>query len=235
LRCFLAAAESGHAQAQAWLGDVLLTGQDVLADRETARHWYRRAAEQGHVGALLALSGPALNGEDPDEARGLFPLWLQVAAAGDPTARRVVGEHYARGIWVKRDVAEAATWLRLASEDGVDAAGLVLAALLLRGEAEPAYPSEALDLLARAAAQGNADAEYNLGVCHRRGLLTPSDLDEAARWYRRAAARGQPSAQLALADLLRETAKGEAELVEAAQWYAAAAETGLPQAPELTD
>jgi hypothetical protein len=224
LRCFLAAAEAGHAQAQAWLGDVLLTGQDVLVDRETARRWYRKAAEQGHVGALLALSGQSA--ESSDEARDLFPLWLQAAEAGHPTARRVVGEFYARGVGVERSVHEGARWLRLACEDGVEAAALVLAALILRGETESGYPAEALDLLTRAATTGvdgsGADAEYNLGVCHRRGLLTPVDLDAAEHWYRRAAAKGQASAQLALADLLRERATSEAERAEAAHWYAAA-------------
>jgi hypothetical protein len=39
--------------------------------------------------------------------------------------------------------AEGVKWLRLAWEDGVDAAALALAAVLLRGEAETAYPTEA--------------------------------------------------------------------------------------------
>ena len=223
LRWFLAAAQAGQSFAQAWMGDMLLMGQDVIADRDEAVRWYREAAAQGHVGALQALSNPGLRSDDPREAQALFRLWLAAAENGDLLARRVVGEHLVRGLGVEASVPEGVRWLRLAREGGSTAAGLVLAAVLLQGQAEPAYPTEPIDLLAAAAAEGNVDAQYNLGVCHRLGLCVPVDLGAARGWYERAARAGQPSAQLALGDLLTETATDAAGIAEAIEWYRAAA------------
>jgi TPR repeat protein len=141
-----------------------------------------------------------------------------------------VGDLYCRGEGVEKSIPEGVKWLRLASEDGNAAARLLLAALLLRGETESAYPNEPVDLLTRAAAQGSVDAEYNLGVCFRLGLRVARDLDMARYWYRRAALHDQPSAQIALGDLLLATANGEADQAEAARWYETAALAGVPGA-----
>ncbi len=46
----------------------------------------------------------------------------------------------------------------------------------------------------RAAGQGLADAQYNLGVMYYKGQGVPQDYAVAARWYRKAAAQGLASA-----------------------------------------
>ena len=69
---------SGHAHAQAWLGDVLLTGQDVIPDRPAALHWYRKAAEQGHVGAPSGSVHRELEtGGSETRHSPAFSLWLE--------------------------------------------------------------------------------------------------------------------------------------------------------------
>lgn len=55
-----AAGISGHPFAQAWLGDVLATGDGVERDEALARTWYERAAAQGHHGARAMLEQRAL-------------------------------------------------------------------------------------------------------------------------------------------------------------------------------
>lgn len=55
-----AAADAGHPFAQAWLGDVLATGDGVESDEVLARAWYEKAAAQGHEGARAMLERCAL-------------------------------------------------------------------------------------------------------------------------------------------------------------------------------
>src|SRR4051812_6086128 len=45
------------------------------------------------------------------------------------------------------------------------------------------------------AAQGKAEAQYNLGMLYLKGLGTPKDPEEAFRWLRLAADQGQAEAQ----------------------------------------
>ena len=51
----------------------------------------------------------------------------------------------------------------------------------------------------RAAAQGSARAQYNLGVMYADALGVDPDSDEAVIWYRRAAEQGYAAAQYSLA------------------------------------
>jgi TPR repeat protein len=60
--------------------------------------------------------------------------------------------------------------------------------------AQPAKPS-----LAQLAAQGDAQAQYQLGVAHRDGKGAKRNLKEAASWFAIAAGNGVPEAAVALA------------------------------------
>jgi hypothetical protein len=53
----------------------------------------------------------------------------------------------------------------------------------------------------KAAEQGYADGQFNLGWCYENGRGVPRDLDEARRWYRKAAAQGHADARKRLAEL----------------------------------
>jgi len=70
------------------------------------------------------------------------------------------------------------------SAAGPGAAMVLLAGLLLQQPSGEGDASQAVDLLQRAAARGNLDAHYNLGVCLRRGLGIARDDVEAQRLYR---------------------------------------------------
>ena len=61
-----------------------------------------------------------------------------------------------------------------------------------------------------AAEQGDARAQYSLGVLHWRGFGVPSDPQQAARWFARAARQGYRPALSALAGLANELDGGEA-------------------------
>ena len=61
--------------------------------------------------------------------------------------------------------------------------------------------AKALEHFRKAAADGNADAQYYTGVMYAQGEGTKKDVAEAVRWYERAADRDQPDALYAMARL----------------------------------
>ena len=83
-----------------------------------------------------------------------------------------------------------------------------------------------LDAVKKAAEQGHADAQYNLGAIYSRGEGVPEDDDEAVRWYRKAAEQGDAAAQTKLGTMYI-IGKGVPEdTAEAVHWYRKAAEQG---------
>jgi hypothetical protein len=66
------------------------------------------------------------------------------------------------------------------------------------GNGVPQSYSEALAWFQKAADQGDAKSEYDVGYLYSRGLGVPKDRDEANRWYRKAASQGDEDAQLVL-------------------------------------
>jgi uncharacterized protein len=87
------AAERGHPMAQSNLGLMYSTGDGVGRDDGQARHWFGRAAAQGHSTAQFHLGNRchraslALAGPDAREARIEAFKWFQLATAqGYPNA-----------------------------------------------------------------------------------------------------------------------------------------------------
>jgi TPR repeat protein len=84
----------------------------------------------------------------------------------------------------------------------------------------------ALRLLRPLAEQGDAGAQYSLGIMYRNGKGVPQDLGEAIKWYRRAADQGNPFAQYNLG-VMYDEGRGVAQSdSEAMAWYRKAANLG---------
>lgn len=80
------------------------------------------------------------------------------------------------------------------------------------------------------AEQGNANAQYNIGVMYRQGLGVTQDYAEALRWYKLAAVQGIAGAQFN-AGVFYEKGRGVAiNFAEAMRWYKLAAEQGYVDA-----
>jgi TPR repeat protein len=74
--------------------------------------------------------------------------------------------------------------------------------------------------------QGNADAQYNLGLLFDKGHGVREDYEEAAKWYRKAAEQGNAEAQLILGINYYEGEDVLEDYKEAAKWYRKSAEQG---------
>ena len=97
-------------------------------------------------------------------------------------------------------------------------------------EAAEAYKrgdyAAALKLLLPQAAQGNAEAQNNLGLMYYRGEGVPQDREEAVSWFRMAAEKGHSSAQYNLGLTYHKGAGVPQDSAEALKWFRKAAAQG---------
>lgn len=80
------------------------------------------------------------------------------------------------------------------------------------------------------AEQGNAAAQYNLGLLYQYGLGVERQLAVAVKWYGLAAQNGDADAQTVIGDLYADGFWGAKDYGKAAQWYRLAAEQGHAEA-----
>ena len=84
-----------------------------------------------------------------------------------------------------------------------------------------------------AAAQGNVDAQYRLGVMYESAVGVAADLSRAAAWYEKAAGQGNASAALNLGQLYARGEGVKKSNRRALEWIKKAAEAGNKNAMEL--
>lgn len=48
------------------------------------------------------------------------------------------------------------------------------------------------------AEQGNAEAQYNLGICYDNGYGIEKNIEEAVKWYRKAVSKAMPKRNIIL-------------------------------------
>ena len=95
-----------------------------------------------------------------------------------------------------------------------------------RGEGVKQDYDEAAKWYAKAAAQGLAAAQFDLGAMYEDGTGVPQDYKEALKWYSKAADQGNTGALFNLG-LIYYLGEGvPQDYTEAAKWYTKAAEQG---------
>ncbi len=94
------------------------------------------------------------------------------------------------------------------------------------GSGVPQDYAEEARLYRKAAEQGNAEAQNNLGIAYATGWGVPQDYAEAIRWYRKAAEQDNTDAQNNLGILYHNGWGVPQDYAESARWYRKAAEQG---------
>jgi TPR repeat protein len=168
----LKAAESGIAQAQYQLAEMYSQGEGTAVDHQQAFHWYRQAAHQGH-----------------------------------PLAMQQLARSYDAGMGVAKNADQARRWYSIAASEldvfaqkGDPGSQNRLASLYETGKGVKTNPQAALAWYRRAALQGLADAQYNLGRLLAFGDVE-RNLAQAAYWLQQAANSDHKEARTALAHL----------------------------------
>ena len=87
--------------------------------------------------------------------------------------------------------------------------------------------AEAYESLMPLAEQGDADAQYLIGLMYAEGQGVPQDYEAAIRWYRLATDQGHAKAQFNLG-LMYDNGRGvPQDYAQAREWYLKAAEQGM--------
>jgi len=90
--------------------------------------------------------------------------------------------------------------------------------------------AEAVKWYRKAAEQGDADGQCNLGVMYENGYGVTQDYAEAVKWYRKAAEQGYARAQCSLGVMYQSGNGVTWDNEEALKWYRKAAEQGYARA-----
>jgi uncharacterized protein len=131
----------------------------------------------------------------PIDHQVAFGWYLKAAGQGVVPAAQRVCEMYRRGWGVKKDFRQAQLWCERAAKQGD-----VMAQNIAGGLAYGGHPGAEVDQVAAvrwwsmAAAQGNADAEFFLGMAYESGRGVAKDPSVSRKWFEQAAAHGQPDA-----------------------------------------
>lgn len=202
-----AAAESGDIEAQYDLGNLYLTSLEGQANMDEAQKWLTKAAEKGHVKALMNLyliyqgmwSKEYL---DPEK----IVYWLEKAATqGDPLAMVFLsGVYSVFDFGVEHDFARALQWHFKLAEMGYTEVYGELADLYYDGSLVEQDYIEALRLYLLAANGGNPSAMQKLSDMYAQGLGTAPDIKESQHWRLKAAYAMVPEAQYRLAEIYLE-------------------------------
>ena len=91
---------------------------------------------------------------------------------------------------------------------------------------KPKNEAEAVKWYRKAAEQGHADAQFDLGYCYKEGEGVTQDYSEAVKWYRKAAEQGHATAQNNLGYCYEKGHGVPKDYSEAVKWYRKAAEQG---------
>lgn len=158
---------------------------------------------------------------------GIDAVLMAKANAGDPAAQVLVGESYAAGRGLERDLNRAAEWYRKAADKNDLSAELHLAALYRDGgKGLPRDMEQATAWYRKAAEQGDVGAQATLGLLYSLGQGLPKSFVEAYFWLDIAASvKGPKQAQYAANRQMigRQITTDELEEVEerVAKWQAA--------------
>jgi TPR repeat protein len=88
----------------------------------------------------------------------------------------------------------------------------------------------ALKIIQPLAAQGNVEAQYNLGALYANGAGVPQDYTTSRQWYEKAAAQGLAAAQHNLGLLYQNGNGVPQDYAKARQWWEKASAQGLAAA-----
>ncbi|MCC5981615.1 MAG: sel1 repeat family protein [Oceanicaulis sp.] len=227
------AAVAGEPRGAVLAGHILLHGLAGQADEAAAVRWFRRAAEQDDIDAMVILARLAREGRGGLQAHQARGFLSDAAETGDARAA------YEYGSFLIEEgdpgmAGVALDWLRLSAEAGYLAAFASYAAALDDWVHGPNDPALARPWYIRAGEEGDAASAAIAGVMLITGEGGPADPARGRQLMREAAEMGLPSAMGEYALILMQDAEQSGEGFErAADWAEQGAEAGDAQAQFL--
>lgn len=223
-----AAAAQGHAEAMGGMGYFYSTGVVVERSQAQAIEWFRKGAAGGSAKAQFNLATTLLGGLANKQAtaesgagrsatiRDEALNWLRKAAdQGLAEAALAYGSIlYFGDHGVPKDRGQAATYLKLAAEQGFPNAQNLVGVMYETGTGLPLDAAAALRWFRQAAVRGNLKAQSNLG--RMLGPLSPQRETrvEAVAWLLLAAEKREVTATKSLEDAVPGLRPGEFEAAQ---------------------
>ena len=181
-----------NADAQYKLGCCFARGNcGVSRNDEKAFKLFMMAARQGDAKAMYIVALCYRDGVGTVRNIEKYKKALFAAAQKNHLASlALLGDFYRDGKLVPQNFTTSLTYYKIAISQGYVAA--------TRSAAEIDKISQYWD----AAKYGNAEAQFNLGVCYRDGIQISVSKENALKWFEKAASQGNHEAEYALAEML---------------------------------
>ena len=218
-------AEFGDAQAQSILGRMYATGDGVPENAAKAAEWLEKSAAQGDADAQTVLAIMYRNDNG-------MPKNAATSAAGDSKSatERNVNKQYnpeviTPGDGVPKNTAKAAEGDRKSPPQEIAKTQNILR-IISAGDDVSLNRGNTLERLQIEAAQGDASAQFKLGMMYRIGEGVPENAAKAAVWFENAAAQGNANAQYELGVMYRIGEGVPENPAKAAEWFKKAAAQG---------
>jgi|LSQX01.3.fsa_nt_gb TPR repeat protein len=213
-------AEAGDMQSQFLLAYYYMAGEYTEPDRDQAKFWYTKAAEQEHPQAQAILDKhfgyePGATWQRPTRIR----MIQKAAAEGDAEAQYELGLCHDDGLGVTWDNDEARRLFIKSAEQKYTPA-MVRLGLYYLADTDP---MEGIKLFLEAADLGDSEAQFMLGYCYATGEAVQKDATEAVKWYKKAAKQGHAEAQFYLGLYLYEGVGIKKDEDEGLKWLFKAA------------
>ena len=231
---FAKAAEQDNSTAQYMLGMCYYYGNGVAKDEEQAFEWYLKAAEQGDEAAQFEVATCFESGTGIKvDSLQAFQWYKKAAEQGNDKAQYRLGYCYETGWGIELDTDKAIYWYKKAAEQGHDNAKTRIFTLETKKHNTEVCVQNVetpFEKYKREAAQGDVDAQYELGVCYYFGEGVAKNDYEALKCYKEAANRGNAKAQYALAGFYAQGRVVTQSIYTALMWYKKAAAQGYKKA-----
>src|SRR5271157_1973882 len=160
---FRAAAETGDAEAMAYMGVAYQSGYGVLPSLNTAREWYEKGANAGNGLAMNNLGYLYERGLGASKSYQKAKDWYENgAAAGDTHAMMMLGLLYYEGHGVPQNDRKAREWYEKSAILGNVNAMNSLAMMYMRGEGGPPDYQKAREWYQKS---GNKSFAENAAAC----------------------------------------------------------------------
>lgn len=182
---------------------VSLNGPSTFKSKEEMDKAILEQNSNPDTSVMMKIGYTYMLGEVVEKDLHESTTWFMKAAEGnDAEALDRVGGAYRNGSGVERNFAIAADYYkRSIVADGFADALLDLGLSYLKGEGVPKNVEHGYSLMIRAAKQGNAAAQYNMGYLYRNGIGVEYNMAEAIKWYRLSAAQNYEQAIESLKEL----------------------------------
>lgn len=217
------AAQEGSPEAQYKLSTIYEQGSlGCGVDDTQALFWITKAAENGMAPAQHNLGCRYSIGKGVAQDDEKAVQWYsQAAEQSHPLSFLSLGTCYLNGKGIEKDEATGVALILKAADEFDNAdAQFTLAQLYDNGIGVKEDHTLAIRWARRAAEQGHAIAQYNMGVCYESGAENVGkDEREAARWYAKAACQGHLDSQFNLGEMYRIGRGVKKDVVQAARFY----------------